>query len=25
MVAEADAMLAGLRFPDWGPWELDGA
>jgi hypothetical protein len=25
MVAEADAMLTGLRFPDWGPWELDEA
>jgi hypothetical protein len=23
MRAEADAMLAGLRFPDWGPWELE--
>jgi hypothetical protein len=21
--AEADAMLAGLDFPDWGPWELE--
>jgi hypothetical protein len=25
MRAEADAMLAGLRFPDWGPWELEEA
>jgi hypothetical protein len=25
MRAEADAMLAGLRFPDWGPWELEPA
>lgn len=25
MRAEADAMLAGLEFPDWGPWELDAA
>jgi hypothetical protein len=25
MLAEADAMLAGLRFPDWGPWELEPA
>jgi hypothetical protein len=22
MLAEADAMLAGLEFPDWGLWEL---
>ncbi|MDP9491568.1 MAG: hypothetical protein M3P42_05115, partial [Actinomycetota bacterium] len=25
MLAEADAVLASLRFPDWGPWELDQA
>lgn len=25
MLAEADAMLRGVRFPDWGPWELEGA
>lgn len=25
MLAEADAMLAGLEFPDWGPWELENA
>ena len=25
MLAEADALLRGLRFPDWGPWELEGA
>jgi hypothetical protein len=23
MLAEADAVLRGLRFPDWGPWELE--
>lgn len=23
MTSEVDAMLAGLRLPDWGPWELD--
>jgi hypothetical protein len=23
MLAAADAVLRGLRFPDWGPWELD--
>jgi hypothetical protein len=25
MLAKADALLRGLRFPDWGPWELEGA
>lgn len=25
MRAEADAVLRGLRFPDWGPWELEDA
>jgi hypothetical protein len=25
MLAEADALLRGLRFPDWGPWELEDA
>jgi hypothetical protein len=25
MLAEADAMLFGLRLPDWGPWELEDA
>jgi hypothetical protein len=23
MLAEADAVVRGLRFPDWGPWELE--
>ena len=23
MLAEADAVLRSLRFPDWGPWELE--
>ncbi len=23
MLAEADAVLRALRFPDWGPWELE--
>jgi hypothetical protein len=23
MRAEADAVLRALRFPDWGPWELE--
>lgn len=25
MLAEADAVLRALRFPDWGPWELEDA
>jgi hypothetical protein len=25
MLAEADAVLRALEFPDWGPWELDQA
>jgi hypothetical protein len=25
MRAEADAVLRGLRWPDWGPWELEDA
>lgn len=23
MLAEADAVVSSIRFPDWGPWELD--
>jgi hypothetical protein len=23
MLAEADAVVRALRFPDWGPWELE--
>jgi hypothetical protein len=25
MLAEADAAVRALRFPDWGPWELEDA
>jgi hypothetical protein len=25
MLAEADAVPRGLRFPDWGAWELESA
>ena len=25
MLSEADAALRALRFPDWGPWELEAA